>query len=413
MNLTRRIMIALATTALAPAAFAPTAFAQDNVLRLATWDDEESLTIIEGIATAFEAANPGVDIQVEAYGDGFDTKLAAAMGAGAAPDLMYMWNFPAYADALMPLNDFIARDGEAMNISDIPEGLINVSVIDGNVLGLPAGFTTHVIYFNRDLFAAAGVAEPAAGWTWADLRAAAAQLSDPATDTYGFAVDAKPDPYDFEQFYWSNGTSYIAPDGSAVDGYMNSAEGAEVLTMFADMIASGEALALNIGDDTSGSSLFRAGKLAMFEGAMWNMSGIQESGVNFGTVVLPAFGDKPVVSTINSSAISISANTANPDLAWEFVKFYVSPEAIAMRVNDLPVRTSVAEASGQANDPILAPFFTMLEASGAASPAFLKNPEWARIQENLAAAIEATMVDQGNAQAHLDEAVNRSARFLR
>ena len=83
-----------------------------------------------------------------------------------------------------------------------------------------------------------------------------------------------------------------------------------------------------------------------------------------------------------------------------------------MRVNDLPVRTSVAEASGQANDAILAPFFTMLAASGAASPAFLKNPEWARIQENLAAAIEGTMVDQGNAQAHLDEAVNRSARFL-
>ena len=83
MNLTRRIVIALATTALAPAAFA-----QDNVLRLATWDDEESLTIIESIATAFEAANPGVDIQVEAYGDGFDTKLAAAMGAGAAPHLM-------------------------------------------------------------------------------------------------------------------------------------------------------------------------------------------------------------------------------------------------------------------------------------------------------------------------------------
>ncbi|MCC7320003.1 MAG: sugar ABC transporter substrate-binding protein [Rubellimicrobium sp.] len=409
MQLTRRVLIALA----ASTAIAPAAMAEDTVLRLATWDSEESLAIIESIAAAFEAAHPGIDIQVEAYGDGFDTKLAAAMGAGAAPDLMYMWNFPAYAEALLPLNDFIARDGEAMDIADIPEGLINVSAIDGNIYGLPAGFTTHVIYFNRDLLAAAGVAEPASGWTWDTLRAGAAAISNPDTGVFGFAVDAQPDPYDFEQFYWSNGTSYISADGTAVDGYMNSAEGAEVLTMFADMIASGEAVALNIGDVTSGSALFRDGKLGFFEGAMWNMARIQESGINFGTVVLPAFGDKPVVSTINSSSISISADTPNPEAAWEFVKFYVSPEAIAMRVNDLPVRTSVAEASGQANDPILAPYFEMLEVSGNASPAFLHNPEWSRIQENLSTAIEATMIDQGNAQAHLDEAVQRSARFLR
>ena len=35
------------------------------------------------------------------------------------------------------------------------------------------------------------------------------------------------------------------------------------------------------------------------------------------------------------------------------------------------------------------------------------------LQENLAKAIEATMIDQGNAKEHLDEAVAASARFLR
>lgn len=397
----------------ASAAFASAALAEDQVIRFATWDSEESLAIQEAIAAKFEEANPGVQVQVEAYGDGYDTKLAAAMGAGNAPDVMYMWNFPAYAPSLMPLNDFIAKDGEAMNIADISPALIDTSKIDGNVYGLPAGFTTHVIFFNKDLLAAAGVAEPAKGWTWDDLRKGAQATTKPAEQVFGFAVDAKPDPYDFEEFFWSNGTQYISDDGKTVDGFMNSPEAAEVLTMFADMIKSGEAVAINIGDQTSGSALFKAGKLAFFEGAMWNKGGIDESGVNYGVAVLPAFGDKPVKSAINASALSISKDTKQADLAWEFVKFYASPEAVAMRKNDLPVRASVAEASGMTADPKLAPFFEMLAVSGGTTPAFLKNPEWARIQENLSAAIEATMVDQGNAQSHLDEAVSRSARFLK
>ncbi|MCY1128105.1 sugar ABC transporter substrate-binding protein [Frigidibacter sp. RF13] len=388
-------------------------FAQDKVLRFATWDSDESLAIQEAIARKFEEANPGVKVQVEAYGDGYDDKLTAAMGAGDPPDVMYMWNYPSYYQALMPMDDMIARDGEAMNLADIPPGLMNGAVIEGKTYAMPVGFTTHVIFYNKDLLAAAGVAEPAAGWTWADLRAAAAKLSNPGEKTYGFAVDAKPDPFDFEQFFWSNGAQYISDDGKTLDGVMNSPEAAEVLTMFADMVKSGEAIALNIGDETSGSSLFKTGKLAMLEGAMWNKGGIDESGVNYGVAVLPAFGDKPVKSTINASGISIAKDADDPELAWEFVKFFSSPEAVAMRTNDLPIRNSVAESSGKTTDPKFAPFFAMLASGDGTTPAFLKNAEWGRIQENLAVAIEGTMIDQGNAQAHLDEAVAASARFLK
>jgi multiple sugar transport system substrate-binding protein len=335
------------------------------------------------------------------------------MGAGNPPDLMYMWNYPAYYQSLMPLDDMIARDAAELDLADIPSGLMNGGLIDGKTYGMPVGFTTHVIFYNKDLFSAAGVAEPQAGWTWADLRAAAAKLSKPDEQIFGYAVDAKPDPFDFEQFFWSNGTQYISDDGKTLDGLMNSAEAAEVLDMFGDMIKTGEAVALNIGDQTSGSDLFKAGKLAMLEGAMWNKGGIDESGVNYGVAILPAFGDKPVKSTINASGISIARDTAEPDLAWAFVKFFSTPEAVAMRTNDLPIRTSVAESSGLSADPRHAPFFEMLAVADGTVPSFLKNPEWGRIQENLALAIEATMIDQGNAKAHLDQAVAASARFLK
>ena len=73
---------------------------------------------------------------------------------------------------------------------------------------------------------------------------------------------------------------------------------------------------------------------------------------------------------------------------------------------------SVAEAQGMATDPIFKPFFDMLAVSNRETNAFLKNPNWGQIQANLALAIESVMVEQGNAKAHLDEAVANSARFL-
>ncbi|MCX8509524.1 MAG: sugar ABC transporter substrate-binding protein [Rhodobacteraceae bacterium] len=408
-----RRSVIIAPAILAATFWATAASAEDKVLRFATWNTSpESIAINQAIATRFEESHPGVKIQVELYGDGFDDKLTAALGAGSAPDLMYMWNFPAYYQSLMPLDDLIAKDAEAMNLADIPQGLMNISKIEGKTYGMPAGFTTQVVFYNKDMFAAAGAPEPAANWTWDDLRADAAKFRNKDAKTYGFAVDARPDPYDFEQFYWSNGTKYISDDGKTLEGYMNSPEAVEVLTMFADMIKTEEAVALNIGDDTSGSDLFKAGKIAMFQSAMWSKSGIDESGVKYGVAALPQFGAKPAHSSIGASAISIAKDTKEPDLAWEFVKFFSTPEAVAMRKNDLPIRTSVADAAGMTKDPVFKPFFDMLAISNRETNAFLKTPNWGRIQDNLAKAIEATMIDQGNAKQHLDEAVAASARFL-
>ena len=34
------------------------------------------------------------------------------MGSGDTPDVMYMWNYPAYYDGLEPLDDYIAEEGD-------------------------------------------------------------------------------------------------------------------------------------------------------------------------------------------------------------------------------------------------------------------------------------------------------------
>ncbi len=393
------------------------ASAQAETLRFATWDSNESLEIQKAIAAQFEATHPGVTVQVEAYGDGYDTKLAAGFGAGDAPDVMYMWNFPAYAPSLLPLDGYLAGEN-GLDMADFAAGLLPYARItneDGSTstLGVPAGYTTFVTYYNKDMFDAAGLPYPAEGWTWADLRAAAVKLAKPNEKVYGFGVDGDPDPYDFETYLWSNGSSWISQDGKTTTGYLNAPETTEVFQQFVDMVKDGEAVLFGVGDNGSYRELFNANKLGMVISGTWPMPDFEAAGKNFGVVGLPAFGDKPVHSNVGISSLSIAKDSKQPDLAWEFVKFYSSPEAVAMRKNDIPVLTSVAKAQGMDTNPKFAPFLAMLpSADGTLSPAFLRNANWNRAQEVVHEAIQQIYIDQDGIQAILDDAATRADKAL-
>ncbi len=379
-------------------------------LRFATWDSGEALKLQQEIAKKFEAENPGVKVQVEPYSDGFDQKLAASFGAKNPPDVMYMWNYTEYYKSLEPLDHFIEQDSE-INIDDFYEGLFNYSSVNNQTYGLPLGFTTHVVYYNKDLFDKAGVPYPKDGWTVEDFKEKAEKLTNVDKRQYGFGVEAEPDPYDIQGYVWSNGGSFISPDGKKIEGYMNSPETVGAIQMLGDLVKDKKAVLVGGNKQQSGDDIFKAGKIAMYESGIWPLKGYQEAGINFGTVEIPSFDGKPVKGIINTSAISMAKDSKNKDLAWEFIKFFVSPEAIKMRTSDLPVRKSVVQETKVAEDPLYEPFYTMLERSSD-TPAFLLNENWSEVKRNLSLAINATMLGK-DAEKYLNKAVKDSKKFLK
>ena len=46
-------------------------------------------------------------------------------------------------------------------------------MMDGSTYGIPVGFTTHCLFYNKDIFDEAGVEYPTEDWTWDDLQEAA------------------------------------------------------------------------------------------------------------------------------------------------------------------------------------------------------------------------------------------------
>ncbi|MBS4176020.1 ABC transporter substrate-binding protein [Lederbergia citrea] len=382
----------------------------ENTLRFATWDSGEALKIQEDIAKKFEEQNPGVKVQVEAYGDGFDQKLAASFGAKNPPDVMYMWNFPAYYQSLEPLDSFVMKDSD-INMDDFYQGLFNYSSVDGELYGMPAGFTTMVMYYNKKLFDEANIPYPQDGWTWEDFKDIAAKLSDPSKKQYALGLEPEPDTYDIQGLVWSNGGSFISEDGSKVEGYMNSPETIEALQTLQGMLDNKTAVLVGGKNQQSGSDIFKAGKIAMYESGIWPLEGFKEAKVDVGTVTVPAFAGKDVKGLVASSAVSIAKDSKNKELAWEFVKFYSSAEAIKMRTSDLPVRISVVKEMKMEEDELIKPFYTMLERS-TNTPAFLLNSNWNEINRSLSEAVNASRLGQDTKQL-LNDAAKEAEKHLK
>ncbi|MEN1935037.1 sugar ABC transporter substrate-binding protein [Paenibacillus sp. 102] len=380
-----------------------------KVLRFATWDAGKNLKIQQQIAKKFEEKNPGVKVQVEAYGDGFDQKLAASFGAKNPPDVMYMWNFPAYYKSLEPLDELAKKDPD-MKLDDFYQGLFNYSSIDGKLYGMPAGFTTRVIYYNKKLFDKANIPYPKDGWTWDEFADTAKKLTDASNKQYGFALRPEPDTYDLQGFIWSNGSSFVSEDGKQIKGHMNSPETIEVMKSFQSMLKDKTAVLVGGKNQQSGDDIFKANKLAMWESGIWPLEGFKDAKIDFGTVEPPTFKGKPVKGLVGTSAVSIAKDAKQKELAWEFVKFYSSPEAIKMRTSDLPVRISVVKELKKEEDANIKSFYTMLERS-TNTPAFLLNPKWDEVNRNLSAAINAIMLGQ-DPEKLLNKAVQDSEKYM-
>lgn len=351
-------------------------------VRFASWDVAEDIDKQQILVDKFNESHDDIEVVLEAYGRDFDTKISAGMGSKDAPDLMYMWNYPAYYEGLEPLDSYIEKEGEDFK-KNYYSALWDYNSIEGNIYGMPVGFTTHALFYNKDLFEEAGVDLPGENFTWDDLRATAKTISE-KTNAKGFAFQMKPDPYDFEMYLWSNGTAYCDEKGD-MKGKIDSEGSQEVFKMFQDM-AKEEIAAVTEGN---GTDEFRVGQVAMYIYGSWSINSLNEDNMNYGITKLPNFGSKPSVSILSSSGIAMSKDSKNKDAAWEFMKYWTGEEANKARIGlELPVLETVIESEKIMDDSTYAPFYEMLKQSAGYTPASFIQKNWSEVSENLSLSFE-------------------------
>lgn len=354
-------------------------------IRFASWDNADDLDVQQSLVDKFNASQDKIQVVLEAYGTEYDTKISAGMGSGDSPDVLYMWNYPAYYKGLEPLNSFMEKEDAAYK-DNFYETLWAYNSMEGSVYGIPVGFTTHALFYNKDIFAQAGILEPTDDWTWEDVQEASKVITEKVPGVKGFSFQMKPDPYDYEMYLWSNGTSIVDKDGK-MGGNLNSEKSVEALTMFQNMAKEGCAVAT----EKNGTDEFRSGQTGMYIYGAWAIANLDKDGLNYGVVNIPAFSGAghDSVSILSSSGVSISSTSKNKEAAWEFVKYWTGEEMNKARIDyELPALKSVVESEKVMEKANKAPFYTMLEQSNGYTPASFIVTNWSEIYETLSLSFE-------------------------
>lgn len=287
-------------------------------LEYGVWDQKQEAAMKE-IAAAFTEEHPEVTVKLVTtpYKEYF-TKLQTSVSGGSAPDVFWMNgpNFQLYASngVLAPLDD------QGIDPADYPQGLVDLYTYDGALYGAPKDFDTVGLWYNTELFDAAGVAYPEAGWTWDDLKATAAKLTDPATGQFGIAASQ----FGQENYYNSiaqAGGEVISADGTE-SGY-GSPEALAGIELWTDLIAAGSSPTAQQMTDTNPEDLFFSGKVAMFQNGSWAAGAYADNPdiadkVNVAPLAAGADGNQ---SVIHGLANVVNAESDHLDLAKQFAAF--------------------------------------------------------------------------------------------
>ncbi|HKZ91714.1 MAG TPA: extracellular solute-binding protein, partial [Candidatus Limnocylindrales bacterium] len=159
--------LAMAAAILAGTVGAVAVMAQDPV-EIDWWHiqtNDPGLSLNQAIADEYMAEHPDVKINVTVLeNEAFKSKLALELQAGNAPDIFQSWGGgvlaeQAAAGMARPIEDEVGDWVDTMN-----PGAMSIYQVDGVQYGVPYNFGLVGFWYNKDLFAQAGITEPPATW---------------------------------------------------------------------------------------------------------------------------------------------------------------------------------------------------------------------------------------------------------
>jgi len=284
---------------------------------------------IAALRPAIEEFHAASGIRVKLNPFSGEEKLYAMIAAGQAPDVFYTNN---------AVRDRLAAEGHLLDLRPFaeadplwarlrPEVRAAAVSVDGGIYSLGNWTHTSGVYYNRAAFAAAGVPEPTADWTWSDLRAAAHALTvhepgDSRPSRYGVFIPG----HFIEVLEQMN----HAPIGSEALFLSISPEAREVYAAYLALIEEGDmpdirrVQALGM----QAAQMLQGGRVAMLVEAVPNAGLVETLTIDWAVAPMPRFGDKaPRYFRSASGGLSLSATTKNAADAWRTLAWLISEAA--------------------------------------------------------------------------------------
>lgn len=390
---------------------------------------------LASMVKGFEKANPGTTVRlvpVTADENDYYTKIELMMRSSAtAPDLVYEDTATLSSDVtsgyLKPLDNDITTWSGWDQVSPAAKAAVTT---DGKVYGVPDTTDTRGIWYNKQLFAKAGIPVPWQPKTWADVVDAAKLIKAkepgviPLNVYTGTASGEQASMQGFEMLlYGTPAAGNALYDASQKKWVVGSQGFRDALQFVHDLYAQGlgptpeQALGANFADQI-GTDLIPHGKLAMDLDGSWTPNNWIASGPSpwpqwqsvMGEAAMPTQDGQGIgkVSMSGGWAWSIPAKAADPSLAWKFTQYLESEDASTewnIVESTIPVRKDVAADPRYAKALSTNAFFSSLVPDSFYRPGL---PVYPQVSAAIQQAMEAVTSNQSTvaqAAAAYDKAV--------
>lgn len=313
-----------------------TSTTNDKVVEIEYWhvaSDSFGGQTVRELVDDFNKTHPNIKVTEKFNPDmykGLTQNLQASLASGQTPDVVQMgWNFLNYAHENFEnedINKIFAKAGDSNFINDTFEPNIArlAQTAEGTQVGVPYSLSVPVLYYNPDIFKAAGLDPNTPPKTWEEVQQYAQQIKN-ATGTPAFFMQEYADTWTNQALVESNGgTMLIQKDGKWQAGF-DTPEAAQGYQVIADMIKAGTGLHAT---NEEGFQSFTSGKLAMVATTIGKRANFEKSSqFKVMTTTFPAFGSKPVKVPAGGNFLMIlSKDEAKQKAAVEFIKYLESAE---------------------------------------------------------------------------------------
>ncbi|OBH13026.1 sugar ABC transporter substrate-binding protein [Mycobacterium sp. E1747] len=351
------------------------------------------------IVDEFMRRHPDIKVRPVLSAPGVMQQLSTFCAGGKCPDVLMAWDL-SYAElaargVLLDLNTMLSRDQAFADElkSDGIGALYDIFTYNGGQYALPEQWSGNYLFYNKRLFAEAGVPAPPSSWErpWSfaeflNTATALTKRSGGRVTQWGF-VNMFVSYYSAGLFAMNNGVPWSTPLKNPTHFNFGDAAFTEAVQFYADLALKHKA-APNASEVQSMSTpdLFAAGKAAMAMGGHWRyQTFIRAEGLDFDVTSLPVGPRRQgqaAHSNIGSTGLAISASSQRKEQAWEFVKFAAGPVGQALIGESslfVPVLRSALDSPGFAAAHRNVGNLTVLTQGPAYSEGLPVTPAWEKI----------------------------------
>jgi ABC-type glycerol-3-phosphate transport system substrate-binding protein len=351
------------------------------------WVPNWDTPIATDLVAEFEAQNPDLSVEmVETTSDTMANKISVALDSGDPPDviteLASRTRTSIGKGALADLSDLYGPD---MPRSDFIPGALDAVTNDTGTYAVPYRWDCIALIYNKDLFAAAGIAGPPA--TWAELEATARLLT--SGDVTGTAWPMSGAAEDLVRRYLGFALAGGARTENGIP-LLDVASSQAALEIVGGSVAEGWASRSSLEvDNTEVRELFINGRIAMYLGGVFDVEQQLEAGMNVGTALTPG-PDGPGVQAADGWGYLVPAKAKNPTGARRLVEFLARAENMARLTMTYPARTSAA-GDPRFHDQYREPHYEQLAEHSVPPP---NDPAWVGVNPFVYSTIQAVALGQ-------------------